>query len=323
MRKYLSIMISTVLLIGLFSVSSLAAYPEKSITIICPWSAGGGTDQLARFVAAELEKELGQPVVVSNKTGGSGAVGHSAGAYAKEDGYTVTLVTLDIATIHWLGLSKVNYADFDYIIQLNQDPAGLMVKGDAEWDNANDFLEDIKNNPKGEFKFSGSATGTIWDLARVGMLDAAGISPQKVKWIPTGGAAPSITELLGGHIEAITCSLAEASGQLESGDIKPLAVMADSRNESYPNVPTLKEQGIDWSAGTWRGLAVPKGTPQEIVDKLYDASYKIATSDKYKEFMSRTGFNIKLRNSEEFAEFAKKQDTVWKEVLEIGGFLNK
>ena len=322
MKKSLTFMLIAALLIGIFTVGVQAKYPEKALTIICPWSPGGGTDRLARFIAQQLEEELGQPVTVTNKTGGGGAVGHGAGAYSAPNGYTVTLVTLEIATMHWMGLTPLNYDNFDYVIQLNQDPAGLMVKGDAEWDSANDLIEAIKNSPAGEFNFSGSGAGTIWDLSRVGMLNSIGISPQKVKWIPTGGAAPSITELLGGHVDVITCSLAEASSQIEAGNIKALAIMADERSGSYPDVPTLKEQGINWSSGTWRGLAVPKGTPPYIIEILYQAAKKIAQSDQYQEFMNNTGFGIQIRDSKEFYDFVKAQDSIWKEVLTIGGYTN-
>jgi tripartite-type tricarboxylate transporter receptor subunit TctC len=294
-------------------------YPEKAVTIICPWAAGGGTDALARLMADQLQKKLGQPFVVENKTGGGGATGHVAGALAKPDGYTLTLVTLEIATMHWMGLTDVTVDNFDFVIQLNQDPAAVLVKADAPWKTINDLLDDIKKNP-GKFKFSGSGAGTIWDLSRIGMLNAAGIPVNSVTWIPTTGAAPSITELLGGHVDVITCSLPEAKSQLDAGLIKALAVMSDDRVATFPNIPTLKESGINWSSGTWRGIAVPRGTPQEIINILYTNCNDIANSSEFKDFMSQRGFGIKIRNSEEFTQFAKEQDQTWKEMLKLGGY---
>jgi len=97
--------------------------------------------------------------------------------------------------------------------------------------------------------------------------------------------------------------------------------MADARDLKYSDVPTIKELGIDWSSGTWRGIAVPNGTPQEVVDSLYNALLKIAQSEKYQDFMQKNGFGIKIRNSEEFYEFAKEQDSTWKEILELGGYV--
>ncbi len=314
-----------VLILGLIAVflmvasAGFAAYPEKGVTVICPWGAGGGTDRVARFMAAELEKAYGEPFVVVNKTGGGGAVGHGAGAYAKADGYNITLLTLEITTMHWMGLTKLTYDDFDYVIQINQDPSAVMVRSDAPWKGVKDLLNDVKANP-GKYKFSGSGAGTIWDLSRIGMFDKVGIPVDAATWIPTKGAAPSIVELLGGHVDVITCSLPEAAAQVESGEFKALAIMADTRDTRFPDVPTLKEQGIDWSSGTFRGIAVPKGTPKEIVESLYETCNKIVTSDAYKDFMNKNGFGIKIRNSEEFYNFCKEQDMTWKKVLELGGY---
>jgi len=307
------------LVVSLLSLTVFAAYPVKTVEIVCPWGAGGGTDRLARFFADQLQKELGEPFVVVNKTGGGGAVGHSAGAFARPDGYTVTLVTLEISLMHWMGLTTLNVDNFDYVIQLNQDASSVLVKADAPWQTVEELLEEIRKNP-GKIKFSGSSAGSIWDLARIGMFNAVGIAPDAVIWVPTTGAAPSIVELLGGHVEVITCSLPEASAQVEAGQLRALAVMANQRLPQYPNVPTLKEQGINWYAGTWRGLSVPKNTPKEVIQTLYNASLKIAQSDTFKDFMNKTGFGIELRGPEEFYEFAKEQDTTWQAILKLGGY---
>jgi len=314
------IVIGVILVILLSTISVFAAYPTKSVTIVCPWGAGGGTDRVARFLAVELENEYGKPFVVVNKTGGGGAVGHGAGAYAKPDGYTLTLVTLEIATMHWMGLTKLTYEDLDYVIQMNQDPSCVIVKADAPWDSITELLVDIAMH-SGKYKFSGSGAGTIWDLSRIGLFDKVGIPTDYVTWIPTKGAAPSIVELLGGHVDVITCSAPEASAQLDSGEFRALAIMADERDSKFPDVPTLKELGIDWSSGTWRGVAVPKGTPKEVISSLYEKLLKIGNSEKYKDFMSKNGFGINIRSSEEFYNFAKEQNTTWEKVLRIGGYV--
>ncbi len=298
----------------------LLAYPTKAVSVVCPWGAGGGTDRVARFLADELSKELGQPFTVVNRTGGGGAVGHGAGAYARADGYTITLVTLEIANMHWLGLTPLNYRDFDYIAQINEDAAGVIVRADAPWNSVVELLVDIALNP-GELMFSGSSVASIWDLSRIGMLDAIGIPIDYVTWIPTTGAAPSIVELLGGHVDVITCSLPEAASQLHAGQLKALAIMADERDPNFPDVPTLKELGIDWSSGTWRGIAVPNNTPDDVKAILEEAVIKIANSEQYLDFMARNGFGVRIRDSQEFFEFAREQDATWKEVLQLGGYL--
>lgn len=321
MRKvFVGLVLAALLMVTVVNIG-LAAYPERTITIICPWSPGGGTDRTARFIANELQEKLGVPVVVANKTGGNGAVGHGAAAYAKADGYTIGNITMELSTISWLGLSNISYKNFEPIIQFNQDYAAVIVKADAPWDNIKDLIADIKENPEA-FTFSGSGAGSIWDLARVGMLNAAGIDPKKAKWIPSKGAAPAITELLGGHVDVITCSYPEAAPQIEAGKLKALAIMAPERDPRFADVPNLIENGIDWSAGTWRGFAVPKGTPEDIVNKLYEAVNEITSSDKFKEFMAKNGFGIKVRGPEEFAKFLEEDYTRWERVLKVGGYIN-
>lgn len=302
-------------------VGAAPKYPDRAITVIVPWAAGGGTDRVGRFVADKLSAELGVPVAVVNKTGGGGAVGHGAGARAAADGYTITNLTLEIANMHWLGLTDVTVEDFDPILQFNEDASAVMVKADAPWQTIHELLDDIRENP-GELFFSGSGPGTIWDLARIGLLHSQNIPVDAVTWVPTTGAAPSIVELMGGHVHVITCSLAEAASQVESGDLRVLAVMSDERLPGFPDIPTLKEQGVDWSAGTWRGFGVPKGTPKEVIEVLETALAKVAGSEEFKRFMAQTGFGIYVRGSEEFREYMREQNDTWREVLRVGGYID-
>ena len=127
---------------------------------------------------------------------------------------------------------------------------------------------------------------------------------------------------MGGHVHVITCSLAEAASQVESGDLRVLAVMSDERLPGFPDIPTLKEQGVDWSAGTWRGFGVPKGTPKEVIEVLETALAKVAGSEEFKRFMAQTGFGIYVRGSEEFREYMREQNDTWSEVLRVGGYID-
>lgn len=320
MYRRIAILLLAIMVLLSTTALTAAKYPSRPITIIVPWSAGGGTDRIARFIADMLREELGVPVTVVNKTGGGGAVGHGAGARARADGYTVTNLTLEIATMHWLGLTDVTVDDFKPVYQFNEDSSAVIVRADAPWNDIHELLDYIRQHP-GELLFSGSGAGTIWDLARVGLLNSQGIPVDAVTWVPTGGAAPSIVELLGGHVDVITCSLAEAASQVESGDLRVLAVMADERLPAFPDIPTLKEKGIDWSAGTWRGFGVPKDTPDEVVEVLEAAVAKVVKTDKFEQFMNQAGFGIKLRDAEEFGKFIKQQDATWREVLKVGGYV--
>ena len=241
-----------------------AAYPERPITIIVPWAAGGGTDATARIIGSLLEKELGQPVNVVNRTGGSGVVGHEAIAAAAPDGYTLGLATVEIGMLHWQGLTQRDYKDYTPIALMNLDPAGVQVRADAPYKTVNDLLEDIKKNP-GKFKASGTGQGGIWHLAIAGMLESANIDPSTVRWVPSQGAAPGLQDLVAGGVEIVPCSLPEARSLIDAGRVKSIAIMNPERNPTFPNVPTLAEQtGSQWAIGAWRGIVGPKGMPADV-----------------------------------------------------------
>lgn len=294
-------------------------YPSKPLSIICPWAAGGGTDRLSRFLADELSQKLGQPAVVVNRTGGSGAVGHHAGATASPDGHTLLMATFELSTMRHMGISELSYADYIPVMQLNADAAALIVRKDAPWQTVGDLLEAIKSSPE-KLKMSGTSTGGAWDLARAGFLMAADLPVSSVIWSPTKGSAPSIIELLGGHVDVICCSVPEAANQLDAGELRVLAVMSPERLAEYPDIVTVKEAGVDWEAVGWRGLTLPLETPQEIVDQVTATMDEIVSSEEFKSFMGKNGFAIQIKKGEAFMEFLKDQDAQWKTVIEAAGY---
>src|SRR5687767_5592557 len=248
------------------------AWPARPVTLIVPWGAGGGTDATARMIASLLEKELGVPVPVVNRTGGSGVVGHQAIASANPDGYTLGVITLEIGSMHHQGLTTLSHASYEPIGLYNSDPAALFVRADSPYKTAKDLLEAIRTSKDREFKASGSAQGGVNHLAMAGMITAAGIPVTRVAWVPSEGAAPGIQDLVASGIQFVTASLPEGRTFIDAGRIKPLAIFAATRDPAMPDVPTFKEAtGFDWAIGSWRGLAVPKGTPPEIVGKLQQA----------------------------------------------------
>jgi len=288
-------------------VEAQTKYPTRPISFICPWGAGGGTDQVARMLAVLLEKDLGQPVTVLNRTGGSGAVGHTAGATAAPDGYTMTIVTVEITMMHWMGLAKVNYKDFKPVALLNFDPSGVNVRTDAPWKNLKELLDYAKANP-GKLKATGTGKGGIWDLARAGMLKTAGISIDAIPWVPSEGAAPGLAELVADGIQVVTCSLPEARSMIEAKRVRALAIMGDKRADLFPDVPTLRELGISWSMGAWRGVGVPKDTPDDVVKVLEKSLEKAVASAEFKNFMVKNGFGIMWKPAVEYDKFMADGD---------------
>ena len=290
-------------------IAARAAWPERPVTLVVPWGAGGGTDATARIIGSLLEKEIGQPVTVVNRTGGSGVVGHQAISSAAPDGYTIGLITVEIGMMHWQGLTDISGTSYTPIGLVNSDPAGLQVRADAPYKTANDLVAAIKANP-GKFKASGTGQGGIWHLAIAGMLKDLNVDPAAAPWVPSNGAAPGLQDLVAGGVEIVPSSLPEARSLIDAGKVKSLAVMSDAPAALYPNVPTLKAAtGSDWKIGAWRGIAAPKGLPAEVRDKLVAAIRKIAASKDYNDFMASRGFGVVYLGPDEFGRFMAKSDT--------------
>jgi tripartite-type tricarboxylate transporter receptor subunit TctC len=296
-----------------------AAYPERPITLVVPWGAGGGTDQTARIVGSLLERDLGKPVNVVNRTGGSGVVGHSAIATGAPDGYTIGMITVEINMMHWQGLTDLTYKSYTPLALLNEDPAGFQVSNTSPYKSLKEVVDAIRANPN-KFKASGTGQGGIWHLALAGMLQSMGINPASVPWVPSNGAAPAMQDLAAGGIEFVTCSVPEARSMIDAGKAISLAVMSSTRNPVFPNVPTLKEAtGSDWTIGAWRGIAGPKGMPQEASDRLAAALKKAYDSKEYQEFMAKAGFGVVYGDPAKFEAFmAKSNDDLGKVMKAVG-----
>ena len=261
------------------------------MTVIVPWGAGGGTDATARIVAALLEKDLGQPFNVVNRTGGSGVVGHSAIATATPDGYTIGMLTVEISMMHWQGLTELAPKSYTPLALMNEDPPGIQVSSASPYKTVKELADAIKAAPAGKFKASGTGQGGIWHLALVGWMQAMGLAPNHVAWVPSNGAAPAMQDLAAGGLDLTTCSVPEARAIIEAGKARSLALMAAARNPAFPDVPTLKEaMGIDYSTGAWRGIAGPKGLPADVATKLTASLKKVFDSKEFKDFMSNRGF---------------------------------
>ena len=297
-----------------------AKYPARPITLICPWGAGGGTDAVSRMVATLLKKELGVPVNVVNRTGGGGAVGHTAMATARPDGYTIGMPTVELTMIHWMGLSKITYRDIAPVAMVNFDPAGISVRADSPWASYEELAAHIRANP-GRLQASGSGRGGIWHLALAGWMKALGLEANAVKWIPSKGAAPALQDLMAGGIELGTCSLPETSTLVDAGKVRPLAIMAADRDPNFPEVPTLEETGAAWTCGAWRGIAAPKGTPQEILEVLEKAVTKVVQSAEFTEFMENRGFGIYYLDAAGFAQALARADSENGETMRAAGIV--
>ena len=292
----------------LAATTAHAAFPDRPITLIVPWAAGGGTDAVARQIAHMLERDLKQPVNVVNRTGGSGVVGHQAIATAAPDGYTFGLITLEINLMHWAGLTDLTFEKYTPIALVNQDPAAIHVKADAPYKNVKELFAHIKANPN-KVVASGTGQGGSWHVALAGLMQADGVSPNSIRWVPSTGAATALTDLAAGGVDFVACSMPEAEALIKAGRIRSLVFFSPNRAPNFPDVPTTEEAtGHKWHKGVWRGFAAPKGLPPEIATQYETAIKKVWDSAEFKEFMNRRGFDMIYLDSVKFGEFMKADD---------------
>jgi len=263
----LSLVILTLLVIP---AAAPAAFPEKEVQIIVPYAAGGATDLIFRALAESTSRYLGKAVVIVNRPGGGGTVGFTEGAQAKPDGYTLTAVITPVTILPHQVKTAFTYKSFAPIINVVDDPSMFLVKADSPWKTTKEFVDYARKNP-GMITVGNSGAGGGVHLVALAFEKAVGA---RFNHIPFAGGGPSVTALMGGHINAVSVSPPEGIAQVKAGKLRIIALFADERFELFPNVPTVKEQGIPFSMGMWRGLAAPKGTPADVVKTLHDAFRK-------------------------------------------------
>jgi tripartite-type tricarboxylate transporter receptor subunit TctC len=297
-----------------------AQWPTRPVTMICPWGAGGGTDATARIVAQLMEKDLGQPFNVVNRTGGSGVVGHQAIASAAPDGYTLGMLTVEISMMHHQGLTELKPTSYTPLALMNEDPPGVQVNASSPYKDIKALAEAIKAAPPGKLKASGTGQGGIWHLALIGWLVAMGLKPDHVAWVPSNGAAPGMQDLAAGGVDIVTCSVPEARAMIDAGKAKALAIMAKERNPQFKDVPTLNETlGINYSVGAWRGIAGPKGLPAEVQTKAIASLKKAFDSKEYQDFMNSRGFGMKFADQAGFTKFMDEGDKAMAAAMKAAG----
>lgn len=296
-------------------------FPDRPITMIVPWGAGGGTDIVARSLASEMEKPLGQPVNVVNRTGGSGIVGHTAMASAKPDGYTIGTINVDLSQLVCQGTTDLSADKFTHIALINVEPAAVSVKADSEFNTLGEALQAIKDNPPGTYTASGSGTGSIYHLAWAGLLVQAGIEPDRVTWVPSQGGGPSLQDVASGAVDFVTPPLSTAAPLVKAGKVKPLATMGAERFAPLPDVPTVAEEGVDWTSQTWRMIGAPANLPDDVRATLTDAVRTAFESEGFSSFMKDRGFALTWMDSDDAKAFHASEDKAICEVMKAAGMI--
>jgi tripartite-type tricarboxylate transporter receptor subunit TctC len=296
---------------------ALAAYPERPVKLIIPWAAGGDTDATQRPFAELAKKYFDQPLVVANITGASGTVGAREAKGAPPDGYTIFSIHDYIHTTYWTGVSEISYTDFDPVCLVTTTPEMLAATAKAPWSSLKELIEDAKKRP-GEITV-GATLGSTSHLFPAKIEKLAGI---KFKYVSYEGLAPRMTAILGGHIQVTQSNLTQLD-KAKAGQLKFLGMATAARHPEAPDVPTLREQGVDLIDGVNRGYVVPKGTPEAAMVKLEDLCQKVTKDPAYVEAMRKQGTDVSFLGRKAYAEFMTKQDAVIAEIAQALGFKRK
>lgn len=281
-----------------------ASYPARPITMIVPFPPGGVADIVGRPLAATMEKTLGQPVVILNRTGAGGAVGMGQAAKAAPDGYTI-LMALSSISIFPVS-DRINgkqppyeLKDFAPIALVTADPTVLVVRADSPYHTLKDFVAAAKANP-GKINYSSSGVYGTLHVAMEIFSNAAGI---KLFHVPYGGGGPAVTALLGGQVEASAQGPAAAIGQINAGKMRALASWGTERLKLLPDIPTLKELGYDAEFYIWSGVFAPAGTPSPVIGRLREAVREAANSSDFRNAMEKVRTPVSYLDAPEFQKY--------------------
>lgn len=302
------------------ATAAQAEYPERAVTVIVPWSAGGGSDATARIVAQLLEEELGQPFNVVNRTGGGSIIGHTAAAQAEPDGYTLANITTELSMFHWLGQSDISYEDYLPVALFNADYGGIFVSADSDYETLDQLAAAVSENSTA-VAGGGANVGGVNHLAWADFVSKS--QGGEAFWVPSEGAAPALQLLTSGTIDAVVIQFPEARALMDAGEVRALATLGTERNDAYPDVPTVEEAaGFDVSISGWRGLAAPLGTPDEVISVLDEAMGKVTSSAEFEEFMEMRQFGISYLPSGEFEKYLAQRDVQFGEAMKSAGLID-
>ena len=274
-------------------------FPEKNIKIIVPFDAGGGVDITCRVISEAAGKDYfnGHSLIVENMPGGGAIVGQTNVANAKADGYTMLAASAALVTNPIFNETSFKTSDFKAIAMVCFDPQCVVVPKDSPYNTLEEFVEAAK---QGSLKMSTPGQSTSPHLAGVQMEQELGV---KFDYLHTDSANMQLQQIMGNHSDCALMTAGEAASAAKDGPVKVLGVMSDERAETLPDVPTFKESGYNMVVGSFRGLAVPAGTPDDIVEVLDTTFGEIIQSDTFKEKMAAANMPVTYMNSTDFDKF--------------------
>ncbi|HHV64814.1 MAG TPA: tripartite tricarboxylate transporter substrate binding protein [Peptococcaceae bacterium] len=319
MKHFLAVILSALLILVSIvgcktgGTDQTPKFPTKPIDMTILFGAGGGADVVGRKLADLASKELGQPIVANNRVGGGGSVGYQYVLNNDPDGYNIVWNSTSISVTYHQGNMPANqgYDAFRGVANITQEATSLAVRKDAPWNTIEEFLAHAKANP-GQVTVANSGVGSFNQLIAAAIEQAAGV---KFKHIPMD-AKQSTTSLLGGQVDAIVNMAFDVIQQVQADTMKALVVVAPERLEQLKDVPTMKEKGYDLDLMMYRGIAVHKDTPDDVVKILENAFTKAANDPSFKEFAEQYGAIVDVRGAKEFDALMADNDKKVADIME-------
>lgn len=299
------------------SIAGAQSYPDRPIKLIVPWAAGGDTDNIFRPFAPLLQKRIGQTVAIANVGGASGTKGAKEAKESPADGYTLYAVHDYIHSTYYAGVADVKYTDFEPICLIASTPSVLTASPKTPWKTMQDLLKDAKARP-GAISVGATLASTSHFFPAL-IEQAAGV---KFKYVSYEGLAPRMNAILGGHVDLTDSNLTQ-KGKVEAGQLKFLAIATEKRNPEIPNVPTLKELGINVVYDVNRGIMAPKGTPADVIGKLGSACAAAVKEPEFAKAMKLQGTEVRYLDRAAYAKWLKQNDDLNHKLAKDLGLLKR
>ena len=297
----------------LSGIAQAQQFPTRPVTLIVPWPAGGSTDIAVRSLASATEKHLGRPIVIENRPGVAGTLGPSSmAASARPDGYTVAQLPISIFRMPYMQKTTFDPTkDFTYVIHLTGYTFGVVVRADAPWKTFKELIDYARANP-GKVNYGTPGTGSSLHITMEQIAKHAGI-----KWtqVPFKGGADNMNALLGGHIDVTADSTGWAE-LVNAGKFRLLVTWGAERTKNWPDVPTLKESGIDMISNSPFGIGGPKGMDPAVVKVLHDAFKKGMEEQSYKDTIAKLDMEPHYLNTADYHAYAMQQTVEQKQLIE-------